>query len=111
MRHLPALRRQLLDRRRALFTRLARTEDDLRGLGASVEPEAGDEAQEETTTQLLLRLDDFGKAELTAIDTALARMARGEYGSCRRCSGAIAVGRLEALPEASECLACAQPLP
>jgi RNA polymerase-binding protein DksA len=104
---LPRFRRQLLDRRRALFARLARTESDLRWLGANVEPDREDEAQEETTADLLLRLDDRGKAELAAIDGALALMARGEYGTCRRCRKSIPTARLEAMPEATACVRCA----
>ena len=107
IRRLPTLRRQLLDHRRALFARVARTEDDLRFLGANVESQPEEEAQEETTAQLLLRLDDLGKVEITAIDAALARMARGEYGSCTRCGATIPWTRLEALPEARECVPCA----
>lgn len=104
---LPDLRRRLLDQRRDLFARLARTEDDLRWLGANVEPEAEDEAQEETATAMLLRLDDLGKHELAAIDGALARMGRGEYGTCARCRQPIAVARLEAVPAATACVGCA----
>ena len=105
--HLPTLRHQLLDRRQALFARVARTEDDLRWLGANIESEPEEEAQEDTTAQLLLRLDDLSKTEITTIDDALARMARGEYGRCIHCNAAIPWARLEALPEARECLPCA----
>lgn len=104
---LPTLRRRLLERRRALFARLARTENDLRWLGATVEPQAEEEAQEEAATEMLLRLDEHGKAELAAIDGALARMARGEYGACRRCGTAIPVARLAVVPEATACIDCA----
>jgi RNA polymerase-binding protein DksA len=104
---LPWFRRLLLDRRRALFARLARTESDLRWLGANVEPDREDEAQEETATEMLLRLDDHGKAELAAIDAALARMAHGEYGTCRRCRKSIPTARLEAMPESTACVGCA----
>ena len=103
---LPDLRRQLLDRRRALFARLARTEDDLRWLSTNVASQE-EEAQEEAASEMLLRLDDHGKAELAAIDGALALMARGEYGTCRRCRRSIPPARLEAMPEATSCITCA----
>ncbi len=107
-RRVPDLRRQLLERRRETLARVARTEDELRWLGANIEPEAEDEAQEETATLLLARLDARGRAALAAIDRALARMADGTYGRCGDCGCAITLGRLAALPEAIGCVRCAQ---
>jgi RNA polymerase-binding protein DksA len=76
--------------------------------GSNVEPEAEDEAQEETTTQLLVRLDERERAAIAAVDDALARIAAGTYGSCEQCGGAIAAARLTALPEATTCMRCAK---
>jgi DnaK suppressor protein len=44
--------------------------------------------------------------ELKALQDALARLKRGEYGFCQRCGEAIAPGRLEALPHATLCVDC-----
>ena len=44
--------------------------------------------------------------ELRAIQSALARLKRGEYGYCERCGEEIPAARLEALPHAKLCLAC-----
>lgn len=44
--------------------------------------------------------------ELKALQDALARLKRGEYGVCQRCGEAIAPGRLEALPHATLCVDC-----
>lgn len=41
------------------------------------------------------------------IDRALADLDAGRYGICERCGGAIAAGRLAALPTATTCVACA----
>jgi len=41
---------------------------------------------------------------------ALDRIANGTYGRCQECGGAIAAERLEALPYAPNCLACAERL-
>lgn len=46
--------------------------------------------------------------ELHGIDEALQRIGLGTYGICERCGQAIAEGRLEALPAAVLCIACAE---
>lgn len=103
-----AIRRHLLQARRAILARVARTEDELRRLGAHVEPDDADEAQEETSTALLLRLDDRARHELAAIDAALERLERHTYGICTVCGQRIAAERLAAYPEADRCIDCAR---
>ena len=44
---------------------------------------------------------------LTAVRRAQAKLADGTYGSCDSCGRHIAQARLEALPWASMCIACA----
>ena len=41
------------------------------------------------------------------IDAALAKMDSGMYGQCEDCGGSIAEARLEAMPAAHFCIACA----
>jgi DnaK suppressor protein len=48
---------------------------------------------------LLEALDD--------VDHALAKLDAGEYGRCESCGGAISDARLEAMPTARTCVACA----
>ncbi|WP_253202163.1 TraR/DksA C4-type zinc finger protein [Subtercola sp. PAMC28395] len=43
-----------------------------------------------------------------AIDRALARMSDGTYGTCVRCGQQIGFARLEAVPAAELCIACAR---
>ena len=105
---LPALRRDLLARRAATLSGVARAEDELRRLADDVEPELVEEAQEETAARVLRGLDDRGLARLVAIDRALARLAAGRYGRCDACGHAIAFARLAALPETTTCLSCAR---
>ncbi|GAA3226333.1 TraR/DksA C4-type zinc finger protein [Pseudonocardia petroleophila] len=45
--------------------------------------------------------------EIEALDRAGARLAAGTYGRCVRCGGEIAPERLDALPAAETCIACA----
>jgi RNA polymerase-binding transcription factor DksA len=53
-------------------------------------------------------LAETDAAALAAIDAALARMDRGQYGICAVCGGEITRDRLRALPEAVECADCAE---
>ena len=103
---LAQLRHRLLAQRAALFRQVAEAEEDLRWLATNVEPEAIEEGQEENLARLLARLDDRGKAEIEAIDRALARMVRGEYGGCVSCGRPIPLLRLQAAPASDECLPC-----
>lgn len=51
------------------------------------------------------RMDDL-RAELTEIDTALARIERGSWGICEECGAEIDPERMEALPSATRCIGC-----
>jgi RNA polymerase-binding protein DksA len=73
-----------------------------------VEPELEEEAQEENLSRLLAGLDDRGNAELEAIDNALARIERGDYGRCEDCDEPIPVERLRALPTTTTCVLCSE---
>jgi DnaK suppressor protein len=44
---------------------------------------------------------------LTDIDAALAKFDQGTYGVCESCGGPIGEARLEAMPAARLCIACA----
>ena len=45
--------------------------------------------------------------ELAEIEAALQRLARGTYGTCERCGELVGELRLQAVPEARRCMACA----
>ncbi len=48
------------------------------------------------------------KSKIKAIDSALARWEKGEYGICEHCGGEIPRERLEALPYTTVCLNCSK---
>jgi RNA polymerase-binding protein DksA len=70
---------------------------------------AGD-AEDDATANLLVDLNlselDRDVEELRAVQGALARLRRGEYGRCQNCGRAIPRARLEALPHAALCVDC-----
>ncbi|WP_243712943.1 TraR/DksA C4-type zinc finger protein [Actinomadura sp. 6K520] len=47
------------------------------------------------------------RTHLADIEDALRRIRGGTYGTCERCGGPIAPGRLEARPTARTCITCA----
>ena len=51
-------------------------------------------------------LRDATKTHLTEINTALASIEEGVYGTCASCGKTIPQERLEAIPEAIMCLSC-----
>jgi RNA polymerase-binding protein DksA len=102
------LRAELLKRRRTLLHQVTHLETDLRRLDENVEPELEEEAQEENISRLLAGLDSRGKAELEAIDRALARIESGDYGTCENCGEPIPLERLRVLPTTTTCVHCSQ---
>lgn len=102
------IRKKLFTQRRSLFRQAAQTEDELLWLETDVESEVEERGQEETMVRLLDRLDGRVKAEIEAIDRALVKLEAGRYGQCEHCGQDIPQSRLEALPAATACMACAQ---
>jgi RNA polymerase-binding transcription factor len=103
-----SLRQRLLDRRRAIVGRVARTDDLLGELDGSAPAEVEEEAQELNQARIVAELGQRGRAELDAIDVAIELMERGDYGFCEECEEPIDVARLEVLPTARRCTTCAE---
>ncbi|WP_328834026.1 TraR/DksA C4-type zinc finger protein [Streptomyces sp. NBC_00252] len=68
--------------------------------------QAVDEAGPDTGEQLMSAQKDTIRRVLAEVDAAFARVQDGTYGSCRGCSRAIPVERLEILPYTSFCVPC-----
>lgn len=67
----------------------------------------GDVATDLLDEEIDLGLAEAASARLGAVETALRRLATGEYGACARCGADIDIHRLWALPWASRCIRCA----
>ena len=106
--HSVAMERVLLDRRQAVLRQVRRLEGDLDTLQRHLAVELIEESQEQALADVLARLDERDRAELIAIDHALARMRRGRYGFCEGCAEPIASARQRALPTATLCSVCAE---
>lgn len=110
--------------REALLSKRAETIERLRGLDDSfadivestLDSNLDDEHDPEGSTIAVSRaqVSSFaadGRRQLVEIDEALARIESGRYGQCDQCGRQIEVGRLEARPATTECIACARAAP
>ena len=61
-----------------------------------------DAMEREKNLLLAMREGDY----LDYVDEALRRIDDGTYGTCRVCGGEIGRPRLEAVPTATQCIAC-----
>lgn len=91
-------------RSRELYARLHRIDDDL---GRPKNPDSADRALEAENDEVLEELGEAGETELKAIDAALARIAKGTFGTCTKCGAEIAPDRLAAVPHTPFCQECA----
>lgn len=78
------------------------------GRGTPLDPDFEEQAVERQNEEVLDALDEAARRELAQIATALARMERGEYGTCTACGEPIPMPRLRAVPYTSLCVGCAE---
>jgi RNA polymerase-binding transcription factor DksA len=94
-----SLRAALLVELAALEAQVAEHQSVIEDL--SDEPGA-DALDRETLETALARASEA----MADVEHALRTMDDGTYGTCERCGTAIAVERLEAIPQARHCVAC-----
>ncbi|OYP29984.1 TraR/DksA family transcriptional regulator [Rhodopirellula sp. MGV] len=98
--------RKILQKRRDALVRSALGDLSLlqgkANKSADVLDAVADTVQSELNSQLL----EVESRELAAIDQAIERLDRGEYGTCEECGKPIPLTRLRAVPHARECIGC-----
>ena len=98
---------KLTEKLDVIAKRTGAVEAHLRGQDGRNEADFADRVAYTENDDVLEALDDAGRAEMDAIQHALQRIVSGAYGQCVGCGEDIAAGRLEVMPEAALCLACA----
>jgi DnaK suppressor protein len=102
----------LLERRRRVLQRVGRVEENAREASETAMPDSTPEmeerAQADHEVHVNLELDERSRDELYAIDAALDRIRRGEYGRCEICGDPIPEARLRASPTATTHVECAE---
>lgn len=118
----PFVEDEFLTRQRAeLKARRASYREQVDRLSAAVDefaevgeaPDLGDEQGFGEADSLHVERDRIvsmvarARARTEEVDAALRRLDAGTYGACRSCRQPIRVVRLEAVPEATQCVSCA----
>ncbi len=65
-----------------------------------------EEATETAELENRMALEKRTLGQLAEVEYALAKFDKGTYGICENCGQTIDVDRLEALPQATLCMAC-----
>lgn len=86
--------------------RLGAIQGDRRREKAPLVADLPDQAIQRENDATLDALDDQGRKELAAIESALARIESRTYGICLACGEEIPRPRLHAYPTAERCIAC-----
>ena len=98
------LRRQMIERRRALLATRKAEQGELSGLHSlDRQREYEEGAQVTLADDVLTTLSESARREVMQIDAALGRMDEGEYGTCVDCGEEIPIERLRALPFTLRC--------
>lgn len=100
-------RQRLEERLTHLTQRLHNVEGDRRRERNPLDLDWTEQAITRQNDEVLDGLDAEGHREIEVIRAALKRLDSGTYGSCMSCGKLIASARLEALPYAVQCIACA----
>lgn len=85
---------------------LGKSPKDASGEVSSFHVHPADTGSDQTEVEKAYLLGSATSEELEAIDEALERIDRNEYGICLECGSQIPRERLEAMPHAKLCLEC-----
>ena len=100
------LHKTLAARRDEILKKLHDDMDSLRNFNDDSTGDAADVAFEAGSDEMASQLAELDSRELGQIERALRRLKQGTYGTCESCGEKIAIGRLNALPYSTMCIAC-----
>ena len=99
-----ALKDELEVRLAALQTRLASIKKDVTREHSG---DSAEQAQERENDEVVDAIGNETAQSIKGVTAALERIADGSYGICENCGAQIGQARLEIVPEATRCVACA----
>ncbi|MCG7600879.1 TraR/DksA family transcriptional regulator [Halomonas sp. McH1-25] len=101
-------RRAKLEELRAdLQTRIQRYQNHQHRTNGALDKDLEEQALEIQNDEVVERLEDEAREELSQVERALARIDAQVGDRCEECGDPIAPGRLEALPYTTRCKDCA----
>lgn len=98
------LKKELEERLATLQARLANIKQEVTRAHSV---DSSEQAQERENDEVVDAIGNETAQSIRDIQSALDRIAAGTYGICDSCGEEIGQGRLEALPEATRCVNCA----
>ena len=108
MQEYETIRQQLTARYAVIQARLEKISRDVQHASEPLNADFAEQAVERENDEVLEALDNSIRAEMQQLQVTLKRLDEGEYGVCESCGNPIPIKRLEALPHASRCVACAE---
>lgn len=105
---LQELKKRLLERKETILKKMRQYYEESQEVESNIAQDAVDRAESSYTKEFLLSLTDAEREQLSLINEALRRLARGNYGMCQSCGQPITKKRLEIVPWASLCVECQQ---
>ncbi len=99
------IKEQLEDRLTQLTHRLSSIKRDVTRAHSV---DSSEQAQERENDEVVDAIGNETRISLREVRAALDRIESGTYGECEVCGEDISLGRLQALPEATRCLSCAE---
>ena len=100
-----ALKDELEGRLAALQSRLASIKKDVTREHSG---DSAEQAQERENDEVVDAIGNETAQSIKGVTAALERIADGSYGICENCGDQIGQARLEIVPEATRCVACAE---
>ena len=100
-----SIRQQLEERLAELQVRLENIKKDVT---QSHSGDSAEQAQERENDEVVDAIGNETAQSIKIVQAALGRIADGSYGTCKECGKSIGQARLEAMPEATRCVGCAQ---
>ena len=98
------LKQELEERLAQLQARLASIKKDATQAHSS---DSAEQAQERENDEVVDAIGNETAQSIRDIQAALLRIEDGTYGICGQCGQEISAGRLQAVPEATRCVNCA----
>jgi DnaK suppressor protein len=102
------IRRDLIWTREQLAGRLQQLRNAATHRHQPLSLDAADRAQETENDEVLVRLEQSTTEVLRQYQRAIERIDAGNYGTCEVCELPIEPERLDAVPQATDCVACAK---
>ena len=100
-----ALKAELENRLAQLQRRLASIKKDATQAHSG---DSAEQAQERENDEVVDAIGNETTQSIQVIRAALERIDDGSYGICDRCGEKISRARLEAIPESTQCVECAE---